>query len=75
MTLQSIENLYETVRVVFYFYFFRYPRKINEWMWDYANSLGYLTSYGVDTGNGLFGTRTVCKVNHSIYSNILFHTF
>ncbi|XP_033646272.1 uncharacterized protein LOC117305514 [Asterias rubens] len=39
----------------------RYPRKINEWMWDYANSLGYLTSYGVDTGNGLFGTRTVCK--------------
>ena len=40
----------------------RYPRNIKEWMWDYANSLGYLTSYGVDTGNGLFGTRTVCKV-------------
>ncbi|XP_038059718.1 uncharacterized protein LOC119730765 [Patiria miniata] len=39
----------------------RYPRKIKEWIWDYANSLGYLTSYGVDTGNGLFGTRTVCK--------------
>ncbi|XP_022086295.1 uncharacterized protein LOC110976901 isoform X2 [Acanthaster planci] len=39
----------------------RYPLKIKEWIWDYANSLGFLTSYGVDTGNGLFGTRTVCK--------------
>ncbi|XP_077861806.1 uncharacterized protein LOC144342819 [Saccoglossus kowalevskii] len=36
-------------------------RSVKEWMWDYANQRGYLTSYGIDTGNGLMGTRTTCK--------------
>ena len=40
----------------------RYPLKIDEWIWQYANWHGYLTSYGNDNGNGLFGTRTTCKV-------------
>ena len=44
----------------------RYPLKIDEWIWQYANWHGYLTSYGNDNGNGLFGTRTTCKVRRSI---------
>ncbi|XP_071950928.1 uncharacterized protein [Antedon mediterranea] len=39
----------------------RFTKKVNEWIWDYANERGYVTSYGLDNGNGLFGTRTVCK--------------
>ena len=44
----------------------RYPLKIDEWIWQYANWHGYLTSYGNDNGNGLFGTRTTCKVSKSL---------
>ncbi|XP_070566331.1 uncharacterized protein [Ptychodera flava] len=36
-------------------------KPVKEWMWQYANRRGYLTSYGIDTGNGLMGTRTTCK--------------
>ena len=44
----------------------RYPLKIDEWIWQYANWHGYLTSYGNDNGNGLFGTRTTCKVRRMV---------
>ncbi|XP_033114018.1 uncharacterized protein LOC117114457 [Anneissia japonica] len=39
----------------------RFTKKVDEWIWKYANERGYVTSYGQDNGNGLFGTRTVCK--------------
>ncbi|XP_011666708.2 uncharacterized protein LOC579826 [Strongylocentrotus purpuratus] len=43
----------------------RYTKPIKEWMWDYANQHGYLTSYAMDTGNGIMGTRTICpECNH-----------
>lgn len=42
----------------------RFPRNVKEWVWQYAAKRGYITSYAVDTGNGLFGTRTVCKECH-----------
>ncbi|XP_030844159.1 uncharacterized protein LOC100890537 [Strongylocentrotus purpuratus] len=38
-----------------------YGKDIKEWMWQYAESRGYLTSYGVDNGSGMMGTRTQCK--------------
>ncbi|XP_054774302.2 uncharacterized protein LOC129282428 [Lytechinus pictus] len=38
-----------------------YGKEISEWIWQYAESRGYLTSYGVDNGSGMMGTRTHCK--------------
>ena len=42
----------------------KFPRPVKEWIWQYAAQRGYITSYAADTGNGLFGTRTVCKDCH-----------
>ena len=42
----------------------KFPRPVKEWIWQYAAQHGYITSYAADTGNGLFGTRTVCKDCH-----------
>ncbi|XP_072170951.1 uncharacterized protein [Diadema setosum] len=43
----------------------RYTKPIKEWMWDYANQHGFLTSYAMDTGNGIMGTQTICATcNH-----------
>lgn len=42
----------------------KFVKPVKEWVWQYAAKRGYITSYAVDTGNGLFGTRTVCKDCH-----------
>ncbi|XP_072165182.1 uncharacterized protein [Diadema setosum] len=38
-----------------------YGKAINEWIWQYAEARGYLTSYGIDNTSGMMGTRTNCK--------------
>ncbi|XP_072045804.1 uncharacterized protein [Amphiura filiformis] len=41
-----------------------YAKDIKEWIWEYANHRGYLTSYGIDNNSGMMGTRTNCKACH-----------
>ena len=43
-------------------HFHSYAKDIKEWVWQYANRRGYLTSYGIDNNSGMMGTRTHCKV-------------
>ncbi|XP_019632430.1 PREDICTED: uncharacterized protein LOC109476045 [Branchiostoma belcheri] len=41
-----------------------FAKTVNEWIWEYAGKRGYVTSYGVDNGGGLMGTRTPCMDCH-----------
>ncbi|CAH1242715.1 Hypp6963 [Branchiostoma lanceolatum] len=41
-----------------------FAKRVNEWIWEYAGSRGYVTSYGIDNGGGLMGTRTPCMDCH-----------
>ena len=45
---------------------YSYAKDVKEWIWQYANHRGYLTSYGVDNNSGMMGTRTNCKVSLGI---------